>query len=395
MVPFVALAAASVKATAATPGPQHHAMSLAVALQSNLQRYLSERKSAEHISAASLALNFANGETIDVAAGTMAFDGGPKVTPKTLFQIGSNTKAFTSTLILKLQTAGKLKITDTLGHWLPQYGPWKNITIRQLLDMTSGLATYDNTQPWQKDYSANPVRFFSEKQLVAYVDPHTALKKGWNYSNTGYILASMIAEKADGSHDASYGEMVHRLVIQPAKIPDMYYYPGIYPRNLRLGTVHGYFNNTDPISAGLKPLLGKSVRDDSLSWAQAAGGIVATPHAIARWARDLYRGTILTAAERSDQQKLVSLKTGLPAKVASANDPRTFGLGVAQVYRQPVGLAWFYEGETLGYRLVHVYIPKQNLVIVLGLNSQTAEREDHIGDLVATIVGTLKQFGRF
>ncbi len=363
------------------------------ALKADLQRYLNAHRAAEHISAATLSVSFGNGKMLDVAAGTTAYGGGQPVTPQSLFQIGSNTKAFTATLMLKLQTDNALSVGDTLGRWLPQYAPWQAITIHRLLDMTGGIETYDDVPAMLEAYSAKPFNFFSDAELVSYVDPRKPLQPGWHYSNTGYILASMIAQKASGG--TSYADLLRSRVIAPAKIADLYYYPGIYPANLRARTVQGYFYSRDPDNAGLAPLFGKSVRDYSTSWAQAAGGIVATAHAVALWARDLYQGPILTTAERSELETLVSSKTGKPIEQATEEDPGGFGLGVSQVYKPGLGRIWFYEGETLGYRMVHVYFPEQNLVFAFGLNSQPDKAQDHVGDLILSVVKTLKKYGLF
>lgn len=85
-----------------------------------------------------MTVSLADGTLVDAAAGTTRYDGGPAVTPSDLFQIGSNTKAFTGILGLKLQSAGKLNIHERLGRWLPQYPVWKSIALDRLINMTSG-----------------------------------------------------------------------------------------------------------------------------------------------------------------------------------------------------------------------------------------------------------------
>jgi D-alanyl-D-alanine carboxypeptidase len=187
--------------------------------------------------------------------------------------------------------------------------------------------------------------------------------------------------------------LLRALVIAPSKVADLYYYPDIYPRDLRLRTVQGYFDNSDPDSKALAPLLGRGVRDYSTSWAAAAGGIVATPHAVAAWARDLYEGPILTQSEREQMERLVSQKTGRPIEAATAQDPSGFGLGVAQLDKPPLGRVWFYEGTTLGYRVVHVYFPQQRVVFAFGLNSQPRDPENRVGDLIIAVSQTLKKDG--
>lgn len=365
-------------------------MPVAKALQTDLATYLAQRGKIEHISAASLSVNTADGRWIDVAAGTTSYGGNTPVTPKHLFQIGSNTKAFTGTLTVKLESQHKLAVTQTLGRWLPQYPQWSKITIHRLLDMTSGIETYDNTQRFQRDYSADPYHYYKPKELIAYIPANEPLHSGYRYTNSGYELDEMIIEKATG---LSYTDALRSMVIGPTGIADLYFYPSIYPQELRDRTVDGYFDNDIAENDGLKPLLGRSMRNLSLSWAQAAGGIVATPHAMAQWARDLYQGDILTASERTEMETMISTKTAKPIAEITPSDPGGFGLGVVKMYKPGLGAFWFYEGETLGYRMVHCYFPKQNLVLAVGLNSQP--KSDDVGVLIESLTKTLKQYGLF
>ncbi len=128
-----------------------------------LQTYVEERGAAEHISAASASITTLRGDDPIVAAT------GAK--PSTLFQIGSNTKAFTAVLALQLEAAGKLDLDAPIGRYLQQYPAWKNATIRHMLDMTSGIPTYDNDPTWQRDYAKNPYKNYSAAELVAFVYP--------------------------------------------------------------------------------------------------------------------------------------------------------------------------------------------------------------------------------
>ncbi|HTU81286.1 MAG TPA: serine hydrolase domain-containing protein [Candidatus Acidoferrales bacterium] len=365
--------------------------SVPAALKADLQQYLLSRGDAEHISAASLSVSLADRSTIDVAAGTTRYHGGAAVTPANLFQIGSNTKAFTAVLVLKLQSQGKLNAQQTVGHWLPQYAAWRGATIDRMLHMISGIATYDNTQAWEKDFSADPYHVFSAEQLIGYAVGKPLLK-GWNYSNTGYILTQRIIEKSSGS---SYEQLLRSDVIAPTNIRDLYYYSSFYPKLLVNRMVAGYYYNDNADDKGLWPILKHDVRGYGVSWAQAAGGIVATPHAVAQWARDLYQGTIVTPAERRQLERLVSTKTAEPLTGVTPSDPGGFGLGVTQIYKKGLGTFWFYEGETLGYRMVHVYFPKQDVVIAFALNSQPNPGQDRVGDLARDLVATLTKYGLF
>jgi D-alanyl-D-alanine carboxypeptidase len=339
------------------PIPSGTTEPVVTALHDDLAQYLTARGKIEHISAASLSVSLPTRTWIDVSAGTTSYGGRTLVTPANLFQIGSNTKAFTAVVILKLEAEHKLTVDQRLGDWLPQYAFWKSITIRRLLDMTSGIATYDDTRAWEDAFVADPHHYFSPHDLIAYVDQKKPLQPGWLYSNTGYELSQVIVDKASGN---TYTDLLRNAVIAAAGLSSTYFYESIYPGSLRKRTVDGYYYDTGSGAGGLKPLVGKNVRNYSLSWAQAAGGIVSTPHDVARWARDLYQGSILTPSQRTELETLVSQKTGKRIARATAGDPRGFGLGVAQLYMPGLGRFWFYEGETLGYRMAHAYFPSKD-----------------------------------
>ena len=168
ITPFAVIAAllCSAPASAGTA-----AAGLSAALQRVTDSYLSSRSKAEHISAVSLSVSLPGAASdLNIVSGTASYGGGAPVTPTTLFQIGSNTKAFTAAALLELEKQGKLTIDQTVGDWLPQYPAWSKVTIRRLLDMTSGIPGYDNVASMGHAESTIH-RHWTPAMLVGFVDP--------------------------------------------------------------------------------------------------------------------------------------------------------------------------------------------------------------------------------
>jgi D-alanyl-D-alanine carboxypeptidase len=370
---------------------------LRASLQRDLDQYLSARSKIEHISAISLSISLhGQPENINLTAGRTQYGGGgTPVTPKNLWQIGSNTKAFTAATILQLEAEGKLTIDQTVGRWLPQYPAWKNVTIRRLLNLTSGIPTYNHVPAMLAAYGKDPKRNFTLAELIAYVYPENNPNApppttGYDYSNTNYLLAELIIERASGHSYAS--ELERRFLQSDIGLSDTYYSDTQYPRDVLDRMVSGYFFERQPDESGVAHLFGQDVRDNSVSWMQASGGIVSTPEDLTRWARALYTGPMLAPKQRAELFSIVSEKTGKPIAKTSLSDPKGFGLGVEQTTVPEVGTVWWYQGETFGYRMIHVYFPRQDAVIAYGLNS--APESNDSGKLGITIYKTLHAAGK-
>ncbi|HEY1681450.1 MAG TPA: serine hydrolase domain-containing protein [Candidatus Tumulicola sp.] len=365
-------------------------------LQQDLDQYLHARSSVEHVTAISLSISLHGAPAnINITAGSTRIQDGAPVASDSLWQIGSNTKAFTAAIILQLEAEGKLTIDQTVGRWLPQYPAWKRVTIRQLLNMTSGIPSYDHVPAMLQDYAKEPRRNFTVAELIAYVYPGNAHAPppttGWSYSNTNYLLAELIIERA--GHDSYTNQLEQRFLQSNIGLTSSYYAADRYAAAILSRMVPGYFfSRVD--DAPLAPLFGRDVRDYSVSWMRAAGGIVSTPEDLTRWARALYAGPILAPKQRTELMSIVSLKTGHPIAKTTLQDSGGFGLGVGQTTTAQMGTVWSYEGSTFGYRVLHFYFPRQDAVIAFGLNSDPDHKEDHAGKLALSLYETLHKAGQ-
>jgi D-alanyl-D-alanine carboxypeptidase len=199
----------------------------------------------------------------------------------------------------------------------------------------------------------------------------------------------MIVEKAGGK---PYSDVV-RSLFHRVGMKNTYYEQDRYPASITDRMVSGYFFNHDPGNEPLAPLLGHDVKDDSVSWMQGAGGIVSSMQDVARWARALYEGPLLAAKQRRELLTVVSDKTGKSIPGPSNANPTAFGLGVGGGYRPALGTYWYYQGMTLGYRVLYAYFPANGAIVVIGLNSQPDDKQNKNGPLLEKIYGILHAAG--
>jgi D-alanyl-D-alanine carboxypeptidase len=370
-------------------------------VQAALDAWLATRAPIEKVSGVAAYVSFGDaGPAIEAFAGKVGRDpGAGPVDQDTLYQMGSTSKSFTVAVILKLEAAGKLSIDDPLGKWLPEYPAWQDVTIRRLLDMTSGIPNYSETEWMSRAWADEPKGDFTFKELVGAAYPSATnklpVKEGYFYSNTNYILAGMIAEKATGK---SYRDLVHELVIEPHGLYSTFYEAGTYPEPVIKRLSHGYFENEacadyqpDCKESWNLPIVGRDMREVSISWTQAAGGAISSARDVDRWMRAVFDGKVVPPKQQEEWMQLVSTKTGEPIAAVSADDPRGFSLGLANSILGPLGAQWFYEGETLGYRTLYVWIAAEDLMITVQTNSQPPEGTDKLSDAVGALYGIVKK----
>ena len=355
------------------------------ALHRDLSRYLTARRTAEHISADSLRVTFAGTRpAISLASGTTRYGGGPPVSASALWQIGSNTKAFTAVIMLQLEAAGKLSISDPIGKWLPQYPAWRHITIRQLLDMTSRIPDYLYQPAFDSTFAADPATRFTAARLVSYVAGLPLGPAGWHYSNTDYILAQMIIEKVTR---CTYASQLTRRIVIPLRLHTTCLAPYTCSPSDAARMPAGYFY----LAGGPPPLFGKAMPPLALTWAQAAGGVVSSLADMTTWDRALYQGQLLPPRQQHQLESLVSEATGKPIRRTTAASPVGYGLGVQQTFNPQTGIIWDYEGQAFGARVLHLYLPRTGLLIAVAANSSATN--DDLSDLSGAVYQTLHKAG--
>jgi len=371
-------------------------------VQTALEAWLRDRSSTEKVTGIAAYISFGDpGPAIEAFAGKIGRGvDDPPISQDTLFHMGSTSKSFAAAVILKLEAAGKLSLEDTVGRWLPAYPAWKDVSIRQLLNMTSGIPNYSETEIISRIWAQEPNRSLTAEELVKIAYPTSSNdlppSKGYHYSNTNYILAGLIAAKATGK---SYRDLVHELVFEPVGLYSTFYEDGIYPASVTRRLAHGYFDNkacADYQPADCKeswnlPIVGGDVRGASLSWAQAAGGAISNTRDVNRWMRAVFSGRVVPARQQIEWLQMVSRKTGQLIAEVSAADPQGFGLGLGRAILGPLGAQWFYEGVTLGYRTLYVWFAKDNLMITVQTNSQPDAGTDKLSEVVTALYDIAKR----
>ena len=364
-------------------------------VQAALDAWLTARAPIEKATGIAAYISFgAAGPAIEAFAGKVGRDPAAKpVDQDALYQMGSTSKSFTAAVILQLEAAGKLSIYDTLSMWLPEYSAWKDVTVRRLLNMTSGIPNYSETEWMSRVWAKEPMRDLSLKELADAAYPSATnqlpVSEGYHYSNTNYILAAMVAEKASGK---SFTDLVHQLVIGPFGLTSTFYEASTYPDPVIKRLSHGYFENKacteyqpNCMESWNLPVVGRDVRDMSTSWMQSAGGAVSNARDVDRWMRAVFGGKVVPPKQQQQWMELVSTKTGEPIGRVSADEQEGFALGLARRILGPLGAQWFYEGESLGYRTIYVWIADQDLMITVQTNSQPPEGTDKLGEAVNTV----------
>ncbi|HEY5878045.1 MAG TPA: serine hydrolase domain-containing protein [Nakamurella sp.] len=250
------------------------------------------------------------------------------------FRAGSITKSMVATVALQLVGEGKLRLDDTVERWLPGSVPQgDSITLRQLLNHTSGIYNYTDDPAFLGDLVADPTRTRSPESLVAVATSHPPLFQpgsSWSYSNTNYILVGLIIQAATGR--AVQTELGRR-IFTPLGLHNTSF--PVTDRGIAGYHAHGYLLPGNPFIPTDQPLDVTTLVNPS--WAWAAGAVISTADDLARFYGALFGGRLLSPALLRQMQTTVQV------------DPVFgYGLGVFSI-RTVCGTIWGHNGGVPGY----------------------------------------------
>jgi D-alanyl-D-alanine carboxypeptidase len=270
------------------------------------------------------------------------------ISADSLFAIGSITKTFISALILQLAAQKKLSLDDPVTKWLPQYLNWDNITIRQLLNMTSGIVRYTEDEGFLRARKEDAKQHWTAEQLVTIAYQHPNYFKpgtNWQYSNTNYLILGLIIEKVT---DRPLAWVIQRNLIQPLKLMHTYYISTTIPPALMPLMAHGYQEDKD-------------VTGNDFSVLGASGSIISNTLDMTTWIRALFTKLL-------PKKQLTDLTTVYHYTEPSQPPGSAYGLGIFSLEVPQYGTIWWYTGLIEGYSSLLVWIPSQEIAIAVTIN---------------------------
>ena len=318
----------------------------------------------------------ADGRTWTGVAGDAVAATHLKVTPATPFAIASVTKTFTSALILRLAEQGRLTLDDPLSRWVPDYPNAARITLRMLLQHTSGLADFFQNPKFDAVLNRAKQHVWTPAEVLPFVaKPAFAPGTGWGYSNTNYVLLGLVAERAGG---APWADQVQRDFFAPLGLASTFV-QGVGTSAVPLAHANQMF-----IGFGGK-ILPRDLSDGSayspftavVTAAYSAGSIASTSSDLARWAKALYGGDVLAPAS------LAEMLTFNPDIVRYA--ALAYGLGVSRVRIDGRFVAYGHTGALAGTRSAIRWLPKQQVAVAVLFNRDLFAGDDLVRYLVAAL----------
>ena len=305
------------------------------------------------------------GNTTNAVAGTGNLETGEAPPLDGEVRAGSNTKTFVAVVLMQLVQEGKITLDEPIETYLPGliHGEGidgTKITVRQLLQHTSGLPEYHDTLVLEKDIFQVKDNYYSHRDLldVALGKP-AAFEPGsqFTYTNTNYIVLTLLAERLE---HRPFAEQIDKRIVEPLGLSRTYY-PGPGEEDIRGTHPHGYHRNSQ---GELEDITRKDPSE-----AGGAGAMISTPSELNKFFQAVLDGTLLS------QDSIAEMK-----KTVDAGQPETgvdhYGLGIISTSLSCGGTAWGHAGSIPGYTTFNGVGPDGTAVTVTVTALTTAIADD-------------------
>ncbi|ADO75384.1 serine hydrolase domain-containing protein [Stigmatella aurantiaca] len=287
------------------------------------------------------------------AAGEALVEPDTEMTAENRLRVGSITKTFVATVALQLQAEGRLSLDATLAQYLPGFPNAEVITVRQLLNHTSGVANYTTHPAFRAETNSHLGRTWTFDELIALgaaESPALPPGTGWNYANTNYLLVGFIIERVTGT---SLAEQLRARIIEPLGLRST----GLDGDEvLSPVTVHGYERTTQAspwsdVTGVLHP-----------SAAGAAGALVSSADDISLFYQSLFERPLLAAEQRAEMMEWIQTR-----------EPKVPEYGLALMRRTtPEGPGHGHSGSFPGYSADAAYFPDQKAALAILVNTESS-----------------------
>ncbi|MBX2965361.1 MAG: serine hydrolase [Cyclobacteriaceae bacterium] len=329
----------------------------------NLDKILTERFSANEPGAAVLVVQ--NDKVLlRKGYGIAEMSRKSAVSPDMVFRIGSITKQFTSTAILKLVSEGKISLQDNITTYLPDFKTQHPVTVEQLLNHTSGIKSYTSV-PERMTTDAKKTKV-SVPEMLGYIQRYPvdfAPGEKWLYNNSGYFLLGAIIEKVTGK---TYNDYITQTFFKPLKMTS------------------SYTDDSKPIA---RQAAGYSKGGDTYSMADyvhpsipySAGSFFSSVDDLWKWNQAVFGNKVVSA-------ELLE-KAWEPAKTSAGVESYGYGWQLGKIGDSKV---IGHGGGIDGFLSFELYVPDKQLYVVLLSNNTSANPQDIAYTLAEEVAGINK-----
>lgn len=326
----------------------------------------------------SAAILFPDGTMWRATSGFADVAAGRRLTADTDFAVASISKTFLAALILVFAEEGRLDLEASVTTYLPDLAIDPSITVRQLLDHTSGLFDYFYDPDIDEALLADRTRIWTAQDALSYVGkPYFEPGTGWHYSNTNYVVLGLLAESIG---EAPLAEQLRTRFLAPLGLDNTYYQGVEQP----LGPLARAYRFSGP---GLRlPPIPLSDGSDIIPFtsvvtaAGTAGSLASTAEDLVTWAKALYGGRVLSPASLTAMVADVAVTAPFKPSI-----PYGLGVQAATIDGRPT---LGHSGRLLGSRTVVRWLPEEGIAIAVLTNQSRNDPNLVARALLRDLLGT-------